>query len=292
VTAALCQAISAHRDGGPWTYSAVPRLSLVATDVALPASRLLYDPMVCFIAQGTKRTVAGERSWLVPAGQMLLNTLHLPVTAVFEQIPYRSAVLALDGQVLTDLLLELGDGPTAHLDDAWQATAAMEPELIDAVTRYIRLLDAPADIALLGPRIETEILYRMATSPLGPLLRRWAYADNTAAQIRTAVNWVATHYADTLTVDTIAAAAAMSPATLHRHFKSATGMSPLQYQKQLRLLHARRRLLTGTTATQTAQDVGYTSATQFNREYRRFHGLPPAQDAARLRAAIANQADN
>ncbi|WP_309116592.1 AraC family transcriptional regulator, partial [Saccharothrix sp.] len=103
----LAQAITDHRDG-PWTTTAVPRLSLVATDEPLPPSRLLYEPMVSFIAAGAKRTVAGSHSWSVPTRRILLNTLQLPVTAVFEQVPYRSAVLALDKRILTELLLELG----------------------------------------------------------------------------------------------------------------------------------------------------------------------------------------
>jgi AraC-like DNA-binding protein len=281
----LAQAITDHRDG-PWATTAVPRLSLVATDEVLPPSRLLHEPMVSFVAAGAKRTVAGSQSWSVPGGRMLLNTVRLPVTAVFEQVPYRSAVLALDEQVLTNLLLELGPAaPTPAAEPAWRATADMSAELIDAVTRLVRLLDAPDDIPVLAPRVESEIVYRLLTGPLGPALREAAAATGT--RIRAVITWLGDRFAEPVSIDRIAAEAGMSPATLHRHFTAATGMSPLRYRKHLRLLFARRLLLAGdATAAQVAHTVGYTSATQFSREYRAFYGLPPVQDVTRLRAGL------
>jgi AraC-like DNA-binding protein len=135
--------------------------------------------------------------------------------------------------------------------------------------------------------IESEILYRLLRSPLGPALRHWSLADSAAARIRTVARWICEHYAEPLGIDEIAEMARMSPATLHRHFKAATGMSPMKFQKHLRLQEARRRLFAGdVTAAQVAQAVGYVSATQFNREYRSAYGLPPGQDAAGLRARL------
>jgi AraC-like DNA-binding protein len=285
----LAQAITDHRDG-PWTTTAVPRLSLVATDELLPPSRLLYEPMVSFIAAGAKHTVAGSQSWSVPGGRMLLNTVQLPVTAIFEQVPYRSAVLALDKQIIAELLLELGPAaPPPAAEPAWRATAGMPAELIDAVTRLVRLLDAPDDIPALAPRVESEIIYRLLTGPLGPALREAAAAPST--RIHGVITWLGDRFAEPVSIDRIAAEAGMSPATLHRHFKAATGMSPLRYQKHLRLLSARRHLLVGdATAAQVAHTVGYTSATQFSREYRAFYGLPPLQDITRLRTGATSTA--
>ncbi|MEU1853870.1 AraC family transcriptional regulator [Streptomyces sp. NPDC019990] len=286
MTDRLAQAITDHRDG-PWTTTAVPRLSLVATDELLPPSRLLYEPMVSFVAAGAKHTVAGSQSWSVPGGQMLLNTVQLPVTAIFEQVPYRSAVLALDKQIITELLLELGPAaPPPAAEPAWRATAGMPAELIDAVTRLVRLLDAPDDIPALAPRVESEIIYRLLTGPLGPALRQAAAADP-STRIRSVITWLGDRFTEPVSIGQIAAEAGMSPATLHRHFKAATGMSPLRYQKHLRLLSARRQLLAGdVTAAQVAHTVGYTSTTQFSREYRAFYGLPPVQDITRLRAGL------
>ncbi|WP_207931229.1 AraC family transcriptional regulator [Streptomyces sp. 8K308] len=164
----------------------------------------------------------------------------------------------------------------------------MPPELVDAVTRWVRLLDDPRDIGPLAPGIEAEILYRLLRGPIGPTLRQWAVPDSAVARVRAAARWILAHYAEPLTVDAIAAVAHMSPATPHRHFKAATGMSPLRFQKRLRLQEARRLLLAGdTTATEAARRVGYLSPTQFNREYRGVYGLPPGRDAARVREAVA-----
>ncbi|MFC4471336.1 AraC family transcriptional regulator N-terminal domain-containing protein [Streptomyces xiangluensis] len=285
----LASAIARH-GGDMWSDTAVPRLRMVTLDEPVIPIDLLYEPMICFIVDGSKSSVAGDRSWTTGSGEMFFNSLVLPVTATFERLPYRSAVLRLDGPTLADLLLELdGTGPGASHEPEpdGQISAPMPPELVDAVTRWVRLLDTPDDIRPLAARIEGEILYRLLGSPLGPLLRHFTLADTAAARVRTAARWICEHYTEPLSIEKIAAVAHMSPATLHRHFKSATGMSPLRFQKHLRLQEARRRLLAGdATAALVAEAVGYVSATQFNREYRRAYGLPPAQDAARLRGRL------
>jgi AraC-like DNA-binding protein len=283
----LAAAIARHTDGW-WSITPVPRLTVVALDELVAATDLLYEPMVCFVADGAKRTLAGDRSWVAGRGEMFLSSVVLPVTATFERAPYRSAVLHLDSRVLTDLLLELDEtSPSAIPGPGGQVTAAMTAELVEAVTRWVRLLDTPDDIRPLAGRMESEILYRLLGSPLGPVLRQFAMVDSGASRIRDAAAWISTHYSAPLTVEEIAAAAHMSSATLHRHFKAATGMSPMRFQKQLRLQQARRLLVGGdTTAAQAAEAVGYASATQFSREYRHAYGLPPAQDAVRLRGRL------
>ncbi|TKA08912.1 AraC family transcriptional regulator [Actinacidiphila oryziradicis] len=285
----LAAAIARH-SSGLWSESAVPRLIPVALDELVAPCDLLYEPMICFIADGAKRTIAGDRSWVTGRGEMFLNSLVVPVTVTFERVPYRSVVLRLDGRALADLLLELdGTDPRTLPGPGGQITAPMTPELIDAVTRWVGLLDTPDDIRPLAARIESEILYRLLGSPLGPILRQFALADSGAARVRTAAAWISEHYTEPLSIDMIAAVAHMSTATLHRHFKTATGMSPLRFQKHLRLQEARRQLVAGnTTAALVAEAVGYASATQFNREYRSAYGLPPAQDAVRLRGRLAN----
>ncbi|GAB2985732.1 AraC family transcriptional regulator N-terminal domain-containing protein [Streptomyces pseudoechinosporeus] len=287
----LAAAIARHGDDW-WSDTAVPRLRLVRLDEPITPIDLLYEPMICFIVDGSKSSVAGDRSWTTGSGEMLFNSLVLPVTSTFHRLPYRSAVLRLDGPTLADLLLELDgtDPRTFHgPEPAGQITAPMTPEIVDAVTRWVRLLDTPDDIRPLANRIEGEILYRLLGSPLGPTLRHFTLADTAAARVRTAARWICAHFTEPLSIETIAAVAHMSTATLHRHFKAATGMSPLRFQKHLRLQEARRRLLTDdTTAALVAEAVGYVSATQFNREYRRAYGLPPAQDAARLRGRLVN----
>lgn len=288
----LAAAVARHTDQ-LWQDSAVPHQVLVAIDERVAPADLLYEPMICFVAEGAKRATAGERTWVTGRGEMFFNPLVLPVTAVFEDVPYRSTVIRLDGRALTDLLLEL-DGAEAGAPTGTppgpvaQITAPMTPEIVDAVTRWVRLLDSPDDIRPLAARFEAEILYRLLGSPLGPMLRQFTTTDSATSRVRTAAAWIAAHYTEPLSVDAIAAVAHMSTATLHRHFRTATGMSPLRFQKQLRLQEARRQLVAGdTTAVLVAEAVGYVSATQFNREYRRAYGLPPATDAARLRDRLA-----
>ncbi len=297
----LTAAIARH-GGDMWSDTAVPRLRLVTLDEPVAPLDMLYEPMICFIVQGAKSSVAGDRSWTCGRGEVFLNSLVLPVTATFQEVPYRSAVLRLDGGTLAELLLELGPGPGPgpgpdgsdasgfpDPDPAGRVTTPMTPELADAVTRWVRLLDTPQDIRALAGRIETEILYRLLGSDLGPTLRHFTLADSAAARVRTAARWIYARFSEPLGIDAIAAAAHMSPASLHRHFKAATGMSPLRFQKHLRLQEARRLLLAGDiTAALVAERVGYVSATQFNREYRRAYGLPPGQDAARLRDRLAD----
>ncbi|MFI9170149.1 AraC family transcriptional regulator [Streptomyces lincolnensis] len=288
----LARAVERHCEG-LWSETAVPRLSLVSLDEPIEPTEVMYEPMVCFIAEGAKRTAVGERSWVTPGGEMALITLDMPVTAAFEKVPYRAAVMHLDGRALAAVQMELEEtgppSPPSPPDVSAAVTASMAPELVDAVTRWVQLLDAPADIRPLASGIESEILYRLLRSPLGPVLSHWSLADSAASRIRTVARWICDHYTEPLSVDEIAAVARMSPATLHRHFKAATGMSPLKFHKRLRLQEARRRLFSGDmTAAQAAQAVGYVSATQFNREYRSAYGLPPGQDAARLRARLAD----
>ncbi|WP_084263028.1 AraC family transcriptional regulator [Actinomadura formosensis] len=270
---------------GPGSDTAIPRLSLVAVDEPTEPTGQLYEPMICFVADGAKRTTAGDLSEVAHAGEMLLTTIDLPVTAALEKVPYRSAVMRLDDQALADLIIELDEtGPAAPPSATGQVKAPMAPELLDAITRWVELLDAPADIRPLAPRIEAEIHYRLLRSPFGTVLRQGALADSTTSRMRQVTRWICERYDQPLSIDAIAAVAHMSPASLHRHFKATTGMSPLKYQKHLRLQEARRRLAAGdATVTQIAQAVGYTSPTQFNREYRSTYGLPPGQDATRLR---------
>lgn len=275
----LAAAVERHHVGF-WSTTDVPRQSLVALDEAGGPTDIVYTPMICFVAGGAKRGTTGERSWLTGAGDMFLNSVTMPVTAVFERVPYRSVVLHLEGRVLSDALLEVDDPGVAPM----QAAAPMTPEIIDAVTRWVCLLDAPQDIKALGGRVESEILYRLLTSPLAPALRHWSLTGTASSRIRDAAAWIHAHHTKPLVMNDLAAIAHMSPATLHRHFKTATGTSPLQFQKQLRLQEARRRIVAGdATAAEVALSVGYASATQFNREYRRYYGLPPRRDAARIR---------
>jgi AraC-like DNA-binding protein len=283
----LTAAIERH-SVGEGLLTAVPRLRLVTIDEAIAPVDMLYEPMICFIGAGVKRTTSGAHVWRTGPGEMFVSAMDVPISATFEQLPYRSAVLHLDPAVLAGLLLEIDDaGPGPAAEPAGQFIAAMPAGVAEAVTRLVRLLDTPGDIRALAGRTEAEILYRLLGTPLGPALRQLAVADSALARVGAAAGWIRRNYHRPLRIEAIAAVANMSVATLHRQFKAATGMSPIRFQKSLRLQEARRLLLAGdTTATHVAEVVGYASPTQFNREYRRTYGLPPAQDATRLRQRL------
>ena len=284
----LAQVISRHRVNLR-TVTAVPRLTLIAADTLPPPTAVLWDPMICFVAAGSKCVTTGDRQWAVAQGEMFFSAFDLLVTAELQQAPYRSSVLHLDVRTIADLLLEL-DGtttPPPAAEATVQMVAPMPAPLLQALTRWVRLLDTPGDIPALAAHTEAEIVYRLLHSPLAPGLRQFAVTDSAHGRIRAAAGWIRAHYNEPVRIDHLAAIAHVSAATLHRQFKAATGMSPIRFQKQVRLEEARRLLVAGTTAAEVAHAVGYASPTQFNREYRRTYGLPPAQDAAHLRQRLA-----
>ena len=271
----------------PGGETAVPHLTLVGIDGEMEPVDRLYEPMICFVTDGAKRVTTGGLSAVAGPGELLLTPLDLPAVVDLVKTPYRSVVLRLDAPTVTDLLVELEDYGEYGTPAGPQglAATAMIPPLTDAVARWVELLDTPEDIGPLAARIESEILYRLLRGELGPRLREAFLADSATSRVRVAARWIMDRYDQPLSVDEIAAVAHMSTAGLHRHFKAVTGMTPLKYQKRLRMHEARRRLVSGEeSAAQVALAVGYVSATQFNREYRSTYGLPPGQDAARLRA--------
>jgi AraC-like DNA-binding protein len=197
--------------------------------------------------------------------------------------PYLALRLGLDPALIATLLLEMPAIEGARAIGS--GIGAIDPDLLDAVLRLVRLLDRPADAEVLAPLVEREILYRLLRGPQGPMLRQIALADSRLARIARAMALIREEYNRTLRIEALAARVAMSPATLHRHFRAVTALSPLQYQKQVRLHEARRRLLAREgDAQRIGFAVGYESPSQFSREYARLFGAPPARDAARLRA--------
>jgi AraC-like DNA-binding protein len=162
--------------------------------------------------------------------------------------------------------------------------ADASPELLDAVLRLLSLLDSPRDRPVLAPMLEREIVWRLLTGPLGPSVRQIGLADSSVTQISRAVRWITEHHAEPFRVDDLARSCGMSASAFHRKFHAVTALTPIQFQKQIRLHRSRLLLMTGLDDVATvAHQVGYDSAAQFNREYRRQFGLPPGQDAARLR---------
>lgn len=264
----------------------IGRLSLFRADeptVPLPA---VYEASLCIIAQGAKRVSLGEQSLDYDASHYLLVSVDLPLVGHVIQAdrnaPYLCCKIDIDQAALADLILaEGGRAPKADLPAL--AVYRSDRHLIDAACRLVRLLDQPDSISVLAPLIEREILYRLLTGPHGPALRYMAIADSHLNQVSRAIAKIRTGFNQPLRVGDIATAAGMSQSSLHQHFKAVTKMTPLEYQKQLRLQEARRLMLSkGTTASSAGFAVGYESPSQFNREYARLFGAPPRRDIEQL----------
>ena len=208
------------------------------------------------------------------------------ITSATPEQPYLALSLLLDPHVLAALLLELPVRPPAAAPSRGIAVARYAPELLDGFVRLLRLLDRPADVAVLAPLIVREIHYRLLTGPQAAMVQQIALRRSQTAQVTRAIGWIRQNYAKPLRVETLARLAGMSPASLHRHFKSVTAMSPLQYRQQIRLLEARHLLMSRTEdAASVAYTVGYGSPSQFSREYRRLFGAPPRRDVELLRTS-------
>ena len=287
--AELAALIGRHIAETGMTGTALARLSLFRADEATVPLPAVYDASLCLIAQGAKRVTLGDRSLVYDAAHYLLVSVDLPLVGhVIEAdaaAPYLCCKIDIDQAVLADLILAENDrAPKADMPAL--AVYRSDDDLIDAVCRLMRLLDRPASIPALAPLIEREILYRLLTGPHGPALRYMAVADSHLNQVSRAIAAIRTDFYRQLRVGEIAAAAGMSTSSLHEHFKAVTRMTPLEYQKQLRLQEARRLMLSdGASAGSAGFAVGYDSASQFSREYARLFGAPPRRDIERLQAS-------
>jgi AraC-like DNA-binding protein len=278
-------AIAGRHAQGRRTKTAIPRVTIGRSEVATPPLPELCQPTALFVLQGAKTVLIGDRTLRYGAGSYFVYAVETPATSQLIEAsgarPYMAIAFALDIELIAGLLI---DHKPAVDGDSF-VTNRLDDELLDAWRRMLRLLDRPAEIPVLAPMLEREIAFRLLQGPQGAKLRQLARADGRLSQIRRATAWIRSHYNEPIDVTELAALAHMSNASFHRHFKAATAMSPIQYQKQVRLLEARHLLIAEPgSATRVAFAVGYESASQFSREYARHFGLPPARDAARLLA--------
>jgi AraC-like DNA-binding protein len=251
----------------------VPGLTLMRISHPTEPMHGLIEPTLCIVAQGRKRTITGDRALNYDASNFLVVSADTPIIGqVMEASP--------DAPYLC-LKLDLGGASEA---DASLSVTPMTPELVDAATRLVRLLASPDDIRILAPMVRRELLYRVLQTDQATRLQQIAVAESRLQQVNRAIGWIKANYRDTFAIETVAAEARMSPSSLHFHFKAVTAMSPLQYQKQLRLQEARRLMLSEALDAATAgHRVGYDSPSQFSREYARTFGAPPLRDVARLK---------
>jgi AraC-like DNA-binding protein len=249
-----------------------------------------YEPGVTVIAQGRKRVDLGRTTFIYGESRYLLTSVDLPIVSQIveasEEAPCLAMSLKLEMPVIRELLsreeIQVAEAPS---DSPAMATGEATVEFLSACCRLMDLLDTPQDIPFLSGLIQREIIYRILRGPEGARLRAIATLGDQSHRTAKAIAWIRANYAKPLRVEDLAQIAGMGLSTLHHHFRALTAMSPLQYQKHLRLQAARGRMLVdGLDAASAAFEVGYESASQFNREYNRLFGQPPMRDIRTLRS--------
>jgi AraC-like DNA-binding protein len=267
----------------------VPGLMLYRRTALTPPNPSSYQPSLLVIAQGRIRVDLGKASYVFGQSRFLLTSLELPVVSqvitASEKAPYLTFFLKLDMSAVWDILKTEEVHTTEKSSGACGiSTGETTLELVNLCSRMMDLLDAPRDISFLGKLIQREIIYRLLQGSQGARLRAIATFETKCHRTAKAVAWLRSNYEKPLRVEHLATIAGMSRSTLHQHFRALTAMSPLQFQKQLRLRAARQRMLAGERdAASAAFEVGYESPSQFNREDRRFFGRPPIRDIRALR---------
>jgi AraC-like DNA-binding protein len=267
----------------------IPGVSLHRRASPTPPCRTTYHPGIIVVAQGSKRVNLGPTSFIYDESHFLLTAVDLPIVSwvaeATEEVPCLVLSLRLDMSMVRELL----GREEIHVTEAPSDSPAMSigkttPEFLNACCRLLDLLDSSQDIPFLSGLIQREIVYRILRGPEGTRLRAVATLGDQSHRTAKAVAWITANYAKPLHVEELAQIAGMGVSTLHHHFRVLTAMSPLQYQKQIRLQSARSLMLNnGLDAASAAFEVGYESATQFNREYSRFFGQPPMRDIRALR---------
>jgi AraC-like DNA-binding protein len=275
--------------------TAIDGVFISRVDAPTSPSASMSGTVLALIAQGAKRLALGESVYEYRAGQYLVASVDLPVTGHWTEASVRSPALGfgliLEPAAIAELLLAAEPGAiprgTGQTPRGIALTDA-SPELLDAVIRLVRLLDRPQDIRTLAPLIKGEILWRLMTGEQGTLVRQFGLADSNLTYIGRAVRWIREHYTEPFRVDDLARMSGMSTSAFYRHFQAVTAMSPIQFQKQIRLQEARLALATHPVeVTGVAYRVGYGSPSQFSRDYRRQFGASPSKDAAQLHTNAA-----
>jgi AraC-like DNA-binding protein len=290
MTNGLARAIRrfAQTDGDHTT--AIPALTLHRRHAPTLPLHCIYTLALSVVAQGGKQVMLGDESITYNAGKSMLTTIDLPVvshvTRATVREPFLALMLTLDPRVILPLAAEI-DTPPRQRDHAHRSISLepLDAGVLDALLRLVTLLDEPALVPALAPLVQQEITIRLLNGPHGAHLRHLVTVGSPSQQIAKAVAWLKQNFVEALRVDDLADRAHMSPSTFRQHFRAITGVSPLQYQKQLRLQEARQlMLIEHHDAGSAAGRVGYESASQFNREYRRLFGAPPQRDIKRMRS--------
>lgn len=274
---------------GPDGVTAIPNLLLSVLSHRTIPTMTLCDPMICVVVQGVKEVLIGGSVLRFEAASCFASTIELPAMGYIldadAERPYIAVALILNRDMLASLASEVAPEPAGKSSRTGFGVEQATGDLLEALDALLALLDRPEDIGALGPGREREVLYRLLRSGHGNMLRQAIRQGNGTANIRRSVEWIRQNLGQKLRTEELASVAGMSVPSFHRHFKEVTSLSPLQYQKTLRLQAARRLLVTNSDTTQAAFAVGYESASQFSRGYSRLFGISPFKDAVRMRSS-------
>lgn len=288
------KSIARWTEDGELFTTAIPGLSLYRRNEPTQPMSGMYEPSICLVAQGAKRVLLGDETYVYDAHHYLITSVHLPtvvqVVKASREKPYLGLKLKLDQREISQLMADSNlPPPSAQRSTRGMATGEATLPLLAAFQRLIDLLGEQKDIPILAPIIQREIIYRLLVGDQGARLRQIASAGSQSQQMARAIEWLKDNFTQPLRIDDLAEQARMSTSTFHHHFRSMTASSPLQYQKQLRLQEARRLMLSEhLDAAAAAFQVGYESPSQFSREYNRFFGAPPLRDITTLRQASSS----
>jgi AraC-like DNA-binding protein len=291
---ALGKSIARWTDRGDQLVTAIPGLSLFQRDEPTQPESRMYEPRICLIAQGAKRVLLGDDTYVYDERHFLITSVNLPtVVQIIKASPEKPClglILKLDQREISQLMVD-SNLPLSRPQQSSRgmATGEVTLPLLTAFQRLVDLLAEPKDIPILAPIIQREIFYRLLVGDQGARLRQIATAGSQSQQIARAIDWLKDNFTRPLRIDDLATQVNMSTSTFHHHFRTLTAMSPLQYQKWLRLNDARRlMLIENQDAATVAFQVGYESPSQFSREYSRLFGEPPLRDITSLRQMTAN----
>jgi AraC-like DNA-binding protein len=275
--------------------SAIPGLILFCREKPTQPTTSMYEPSICLVAQGAKQVFLGDEAFLYDTNHFLITSVDMPtvvrVVKASKEKPCIGLVLKLDRREISQLMVDSAlPAPQSQQTSRGMALSRITLPLLNAFQRLIDLLDEPRDIPILAPVIQREILYRLLMGEQGARLRQIASAGSQGHQVARAIDWLKSNYTQPLRIDDLATQVNMSTSTFHHHFRSLTAMSPLQYQKWLRLNEARRLMLTEYLDAATAAfRVGYESPSQFSREYSRLFGESPLRDITKFRQLTVGQ---
>ncbi len=278
---------------GELSATAIPALSFIRHNHIYEPVCGLHEPSVCLVTQGAKRVVLGGETYEYDTQHFLFTSINLPTIAQIVSAspdrPYLALKLTLDLAEISQMLLDSNlPAPTVQKPIRGMVTGEVTLPLLEAFQRLVGLLDEPRDIPMLAPIIQREIYYRLLTGDQGAHLRQVASTGSNGEQIAKVIDWLKSNFKQSLRVDDLASRAHMSSSAFHHHFRSMTALSPLQYQKNLRLNEARRlMMMENLDAAAAAFEVGYENPSQFNREYKRTFGIPPKRDITIIRQTLS-----